>query len=73
MSRAIKKCWLAAALLAFTPLTVVCDVPGWDGLFGVYGHDCGYCGDYYCYHDEYCCDGWFDDDDGWSFDLDWWW
>jgi hypothetical protein len=75
MFRAAKR-WTLAILLVLVPVTVVCDVPDFDGVFRAFDYDVyydGYCCDYYYdeyYHDDDCR---FGCDDEWFFDFDWWW
>ena len=75
MFHSARKWTLLTALLVMVPVTIVCDVPGLDGVFEaldveMYHDDC--CYDRY-YYDDYRHDCWFACDDEWFFDFDWRW
>ncbi len=75
MSPFIKKWTLLTSLLALLPATIVCDVPGLDGVLHAFDRDVyydGHCCDYYD-DDHHHHDCWSGCDDEWSFDFDWWW
>lgn len=70
MCDSAKKWVLMAILLMVTPLAIVCELPGLEGLFHVFDYEFYY-DDYY--YDDYHQDCWFDCDDEWFFDFEWWW